>query len=56
MIAENWVVYVFLVVFTIAIQWAVTKVRGEPFRLMSALSLAGYACIGLTLYYLILSW
>lgn len=55
MILQNWMVYVFVAVFTIALQLAVSKVRGGPFNLVKALSLAGYACIGLTLYYLILA-
>ena len=54
MILQNWMVYVFMVIFVIAIQWAVSRVRGEPFHLVKALSLSGYACIGLTLYYLCL--
>ena len=55
MILQNWMGYVFTVIFTIAIQWAISKVRGEPFQLIKGLSLAGYACIGLTIYYLILA-
>ncbi len=56
MIVQNWMTYVFMVVFLFAIQFVVAKIKGEKFSLMKTLSLCGYACIGLTVYYLIMAW
>lgn len=56
MIVQNWMTYVFMVLFIFLLQFIVAKVKGEKFVLMKALSLSGYACIGLTVYYLIMAW
>ena len=56
MILQNWMTYVFMVIFLVAIQWAVSKVRGEVFSLRKTLILCAYACVGLTIYYLVLAW
>ena len=55
MIPMNWMTYVLMVIFLFAIQWAVAKVRGEVFNLRDTLILCACACVGLTLYYLILA-
>ena len=55
MILQNWLVYVFMIIFLIAIYWAVSKVRGDRFDLRKALIQCAFACVGLTVYYLILA-
>lgn len=56
MIVQNWMTYVFMIVIVIAIYWAVARVRGDRFDLRRALIQCAFACVGLTVYYLILAW
>ena len=49
-----WPTYLFLIVFVILIEFVLSLVLKRKFSLMKGLSQAGFACVGLTLYFWIL--
>ena len=53
--SQLWVTYLFLIGFLFMIELAVSKVYGRPFALRKTLIQSAAACIGLTIYFLILA-
>ncbi len=55
MIGQYWMTYVIMIIITFALYWLMAKVTGGRFELRKALMQAAFACIGLTIYFMILS-
>lgn len=55
MILQYWMTYVIMILITFGLYWVIAKVSGGKFDLRRALIQAAFACVGLTVYFLILS-
>lgn len=55
MIAQFWMTYVIMIIITFLLYWVIAKTSGGRFDLKKALIQAAFACVGLTIYFLILA-
>lgn len=55
MILQYWMTYVIMIIITFVLYWVIAKTGGGRFDLKRALMQAAFACVGLTIYFLILA-
>ncbi len=55
MITQYWMTYVIMIIITFVLYWLMARMTGGRFDLKRALMQAVFACIGLTIYFLILA-